>query len=71
MNKDGNSKISSIRLRIENQFYESQKFKTLIGNQNGPTVGWDNKIDYLMMRRQKVDEDPFIEEEEEGQTLDG
>ena len=24
-----------------------------------------------MMRRQKVDEDPFIEEEEEGQTMDG
>ena len=64
--------ILSIRLRIEHQYYESAKFKTLLGNPNSASVGWDDKIDYLMMRRKKIDEDmdEVLMEEEMGEIMD-
>ena len=46
--------ILTMRLRIEYQGYESVKFKQLLGSLNSPPQGWEDRTDYLMMRRQKV-----------------
>jgi hypothetical protein len=46
----------SIRLRIEGEGYESAKFKSLLGNQNCAPQGSEDRIDYIMMRRYKLNE---------------
>ena len=48
--------IMSIRLRIEGEGYESAKFKSLLGNQNCAPQGSEDRIDYIMMRRYKLNE---------------
>ena len=62
----------SIRLRIEYQGNESRQLASLIGRKT-ETPGSDNRLDYLMMRQRKLNDDDEDEDDSEigeGSSID-